>query len=138
MDVQVHVPYNTTLDEYEQFEDSHLAHTAQFFFADSLYDQIAVLEPYVGDSVTRTLTADDRVYAADNTAVFDVVQDDSTLSDGLVAMITAVIDEDASPSPASEQSSSQSTQGGTTTTTSAPVIATTPGTSSMNRRLLFA
>ncbi len=138
--MQVHVPYNTSLDEYEQYEDSHLVHTSQFFFEDSLYDQIAVSQPYIQDTVTRVLTADDRVYAADNTAVLDVTQDDSVLTDGLVGMITAVIDVDASPAPASEQDSSQSTQGGssTTTTTSAPSIPTTPGSSSMNRRLMAA
>jgi len=131
----VHVPYNTTLDEYNQYEDSHLVHTSQVFFEDSLYDQIAVTEPYIQDTVTRVLTAADRVYAADTTAVLDVVQDDSTLTDGLVAMITAVIDENATPSPASEQNSSQSSQGDSSTT-SAPSIPTTPGTSSANRRLL--
>jgi hypothetical protein len=127
-----------TLDEYDQYTDSHVVHTSQVFFEDSLYNQIAVTEPYIQDSVTRTLTADDRVYAADTTAVLDVSQDDSTLSDGLVAMITAVIDESASPSPASEQDSSQSSQGGDSSTTAAPSIPTTPGTSSANRRLLTA
>lgn len=126
-----------TLDEYDQYTDSHLVHTSQVFFEDSLYDQIAVTEPYIQDSVTRVLTADDRVYAADTTAVLDVSQDDSTLSDGLVAMITAVIDESATPSPASEQDSSQSSQGGDSSTTAAPSIPTTPGTSSANRRLLI-
>jgi len=127
-----------TLDEYDQYTDSHVVHTSQVFFEDSLYNQIAVTEPYIQDSVTRTLTADDRVYAADTTAVLDVSQDDSTLSDGLVAMITAVIDESASPSPASEQDSSQSSQGGDSSTTAAPSSPTTPGTSSANRRLLTA
>ena len=130
------MPYNNTLDEYDQYSDSHLVHTSQVFFEDSLYNQIAVTEPYTQNSVTRTLTADDRVYAADTTAVLDVSQDDSTLSDGLVAMITAVIDESATPSPASEQDSSQSSQGGDSSTTAAPSIPTTPGTSSANRRLL--
>ncbi len=125
-----------TLDEYDQYTDSHVVHTSQVFFEDSLYNQIAVTEPYIQDSVTRTLTADDRVYAADTTAVLDVSQDDSTLSDGLVAMITAVINESATPSPASEQDSSQSSQGGDSSTTAAPSIPTTPGTSSANRRLL--
>lgn len=126
------MPYNTSLSEYDQYEDSHLVHTSQLFFLDSLYDQIALIEPYVGDTVTRVLTVDDRVYAADTTAVMDVTQDDSTLSDGLVASITAVIDENATPSPASEADSSQSAQGGSSTTSSAPSIPST------GRRLLAA
>ena len=38
--MQVHVPYITSIvDELAEFEDSHVAHTAQFFFDASLYDQ---------------------------------------------------------------------------------------------------
>ncbi|DBA89469.1 TPA: hypothetical protein ACH3X1_004096 [Trebouxia sp. C0004] len=66
-------------DENDQYT---VVHTSQVFFEDSLYNQIAVTEPYIQDSVTCTLTADNRVYAADTTAVLDVSQDDSNLSGG--------------------------------------------------------
>ena len=97
--MQVHVPYNTTLDEMDEFNDSHVAHTAQFFFDAMLYDQIAATYPYSLDLTTRTLNIEDRVYLADPSAVLDISYDGSTLSDGLTASMTSIIDPSSTPSP---------------------------------------
>ena len=94
------MPYNLTLDESEQFDDSHVAHTAQFFFDDSFYSQnIAPIQPYVLDTTTRTTNSEDHVYAADPSAVLDITQDDSYFADGLIATMTAHIDPSSTPAP---------------------------------------
>lgn len=100
MCVQVHVPYNTSIvDEEAEFEDSHVAHTAQVFFDATLYDQIAATYPYTLDLTTRTTNSEDRVYSADPSAVLDITMVGSTLEDGLVATITTHIDPSSTPAP---------------------------------------
>ena len=96
--MQLHVPYNTTLDESDEFNDSHVAHIVQFFFA-ILYDQIAVIYPYTLDVTTRTTDTEDRVYLADPPAVLDISYDGSSLNDGLSASMTTIIDPSSTPSP---------------------------------------
>ena len=94
----MHVPYNLTGTEIEQFDDSHVAHTAQFFFDSTFYsEQIAPIEPYVLDTTERTTNAEDRVYLADPTAVLSLAQDDAT--GGYMATMTAHIDPASTPAP---------------------------------------
>ena len=97
--MQVHVPYNTSLDELDEFNDSHVAHTAQFFFDATLYNQIAATYPYNQDLTERTINSQDRVYLADPSAVLDISYEGSSLSDGLIASMTSVIDPSSTPAP---------------------------------------
>ena len=93
------MPYNTTLDEMDEFNDSHVVHTAQLFFYAMLYDQLAIRQPYIQDVTERTLNSQDRVYAADPTAVLVIDQDELTSANGLIASITAVVDPNSTPEP---------------------------------------
>lgn len=96
--MQVHVPYNTSIvDQQEEFDDSHVAHIAQFFFDASLYDQIAGTYPYTLDLTTRTTNPEDRIYNADPSAVLGISWLGSSLEDGLVATITSHIDPSSTP-----------------------------------------
>ncbi|KAL0030604.1 hypothetical protein WJX79_009288 [Trebouxia sp. C0005] len=96
--VKVHVPYNTSIvDEMSEFDDSHVAHTAQFFFDPTLYDQVAATYPYTLDLTTRTTNAEDHVYSADTSAVLDITLDGSSLSEGLTATMKSVIDPSSTP-----------------------------------------
>ena len=82
-----------------EFDDSHVAHTAQFFFDSALYEQVASTYPYTLDLTDRTLNSEDRVYQADPTAVLDISYEGSSITDGLVATITSVVDPSSTPSP---------------------------------------
>ena len=82
-----------------EFDDSHVAHTAQLFFDATLYDQVAATYPYTLDLTERTLNSEDRVYLADPSAVLDISYEGSSITDGLVATITNVVDPSSTPSP---------------------------------------
>ena len=98
MFMQVHVPYNTSIaDEMDEFDDSHVAHTAQFFFDASLYDQVAATYPYTLDLTDRTTNTEDHVYSADPSAVLGISLDGDSITDGLVASITSIIDPSSTP-----------------------------------------
>ena len=97
--VQVHVPYNMSIvDEEAEFEDSHTAHTAQFFFDSTLYDQVATTYPYTRDTtIPRVTNSEDLVFKADPSAVLDITWVGSSLEDGLVATMTTHIDPSSTP-----------------------------------------
>lgn len=96
----MHITDNSTVtDEMTEFDDSHVAHTAQFFFDSALYDQVAATYPYTLDLTERTTNSEDRLYLADPTAVFDISNEGSSITDGLVATITSVVDPSSTPSP---------------------------------------
>ena len=96
----MHITDNSTLtDEMAEFDDSHVAHTAQLFFDATLYDQVAATYPYTLDLTERTLNSEDRVYLADPSAVLDISYEGSSITDGLVATITNVVDPSSTPSP---------------------------------------
>lgn len=92
------MPYNTSItDEMDEFDDSHVAHTAQFFFDATFYDQVAATYPYTLDLTTRTTNSEDRLYLADPSATLDITLDGASLADGLVANIKSIIDPSSTP-----------------------------------------
>ena len=56
MFLQVHITDNSTLtDEMAEFDDSHVAHTAQLIFDASMYNQVVATCPYTLDLTEQTL-----------------------------------------------------------------------------------
>ncbi len=101
--MQVHVPYHTYANEDQEYVDSHVVHTSQLFFSDTLYEEIALLEPYSQSTTYRVRNTEDHVYQADPTAELSIMQTESHLLDGTVGTITAIVDPAATPSLAQSQ-----------------------------------
>ncbi|KAB5589742.1 hypothetical protein CTheo_6816 [Ceratobasidium theobromae] len=82
---------NGSVAENGTFIAGRAMHTGQFFFNESLTQQVAALEPYNSNSVTRLTNEEDQWYAYENAegydAVMDVVYAGSSISDGLVGSI---------------------------------------------------
>jgi protocatechuate 3,4-dioxygenase beta subunit len=65
--------------------------TSQLFFNDTLSDQIGTLSPYSSHNIERTKLSEDTIYSA-NDIMLKVTYIGSTLSDGLIAQGTVVVD----------------------------------------------
>ncbi|EEB93165.1 hypothetical protein MPER_08223, partial [Moniliophthora perniciosa FA553] len=70
----------------------NLVHIGQLYFDDAFNDQILALEPYTGNSNTRTLNKDDAYLQEqledDNNAFIDVQLLGETLADGVLGYIS--------------------------------------------------
>lgn len=99
----MHVPYHIYTNESQEYVDSHVVHTSQLFFGDALYEQISLQDPYCHSETYRVRNVDDHVYQADPTAVLNIAQSNTLLTEGLIGTITAVVDPAATPSLAQSQ-----------------------------------
>ncbi|KDN43715.1 hypothetical protein RSAG8_05905, partial [Rhizoctonia solani AG-8 WAC10335] len=87
----VKVYENGSLAENGTFLAGRAMHTGQFFFNESITQEVAALAPYNTNSVTRLTNDDDQWYAYENAvgydATMDVVYAGSSISDGLIGSI---------------------------------------------------
>ncbi|CEL58454.1 hypothetical protein RSOLAG1IB_12122 [Rhizoctonia solani AG-1 IB] len=99
-------------------------HTGQFFFNESITQEVAALAPYNTNTVTRLTNDEDQWYAYENAvgydATMDVVYAGSSISDGLIGSIIVGLNTSYTSIELSTQwwagNSSTSSSGNTTTT----------------------
>ena len=96
--MQVHVPYHTYANETQEYLDSHVVHTSQLFFPDSLYDDLQDLSPYKQSNIHRTRNHEDHDFNEDPTATLKIVKS-KDLNTGLTGSITVIVDPNATPKP---------------------------------------
>lgn len=104
--MQIHVPLESATSEETEFTDSHIVHTGQVFFNDTLTNAIYYnVAPYTeknASSSDHTLLVNDRVWLdqaqqdAAQVAGYDEVITGS-LTDGLNLYITFKVDVSATP-----------------------------------------
>lgn len=69
-DVQVHVTdLTSSTTQLQSYQNSHVAHTGQMFFNDTLSSTVYALSPYLSDTSTRTLNGDDQWYKKGGEAI---------------------------------------------------------------------
>lgn len=101
--LQVHIPdddedYDDDESEADDYEDSHVSHTGQVFFAEDMYSRIEALDPYTSDLVTRLHLSDDGIYNNDPSAILTITQlDMASIKYGVIGAINMVVDPDATP-----------------------------------------
>lgn len=104
--MQIHVPLESSASEDTEFVDSHIVHTGQMFFNDTLTNAIYYnVAPYTdknASSSDHTLLVNDRVWleqaqqdAAQVASYEEVIS--GSLADGLNLYITFKVDVSATP-----------------------------------------
>ena len=77
--------------------DTRTVHTGQFFFAEDLYKQVAVLEPYVHDRTHRVTNDEDHDYLHSGDTVLNITEAVANdITQGLLGSITVVVNNSAS------------------------------------------
>ncbi|KAL0041647.1 hypothetical protein WJX79_010587 [Trebouxia sp. C0005] len=99
--IKIHVPYHTYSNETQEYLDSHVVHTGQFFFEEDFYKQITHFEPYAHNQHRRVHNDEDHDYQEDPTAVLKLTYAEDFMQSGVVGSITTVIDPSATPSATS-------------------------------------
>ena len=104
--MQIHVPLNKSSSAETEFTNSHISHTGQVFFNDTLTNAIyRNYAPYIDKDASSTdhvLTVNDRVWLDEGNS--DLTQVASyaevvpgSLADGLIMWITFKVDTSATP-----------------------------------------
>lgn len=112
--MQIHVPLDSSTSEETEFADSHIVHTGQAFFNDTLTNAIySSIAPYTDKNVSssdHTLLVNDRVWldqaeqdAAQVAGYTEVIP--GSLADGLNLYITFKVNLTATPSEVATGSS---------------------------------
>ncbi|KAF8750329.1 Aromatic compound dioxygenase [Rhizoctonia solani] len=125
----VKVYENGSMAENGTFIAGRAMHTGQFFFNESITQEVAALAPYNTNTVTRLTNDEDQWYAYENAvgydATMDVVYAGSSISDGLIGSIIVGLNTSYTSIELSTQwwagnSSDSSSSNSTTTTTTLP------------------
>eukprot|EP00891_Asterochloris_glomerata_P004892 jgi/Astpho2/4892/Aster-x1264 len=108
--VKIHVPYNTSTNTTEEYQDSHVVHTGQFFMPEPVLSAVEVMEPYVQHNGTaRVRNAHDMDYRGDVRQLLSLSEVHAgNISAGLIADIIAVVNPKATYRAAAEDVSASS------------------------------
>ncbi|CAE6451272.1 unnamed protein product [Rhizoctonia solani] len=128
----VKVYENGSVADNGTFVAGRAMHTGQFFFNESITQEVAALSPYNTNEVTRLTNDEDQWYAYENAvgydATMDVVYAGSSISDGLIGSIIVGLN----TSYTSIELSTQWWAGNSSTSSSSNTTATNSNSASAN------
>jgi protocatechuate 3,4-dioxygenase beta subunit len=94
---KVHIGGTITNNAYE---GGHISHTGQFFFDESITDQVAKVEPYASRTTQRTRIEEDTIYPTTNTSgalLKLTLLEEGKVEAGYLGEVTVGIDPDTTP-----------------------------------------